>query len=81
MLTKHPRSNSKHSNIPLDCKKKTQKGLGLGIKMQQRKNMKLGQPRHESNSILSFIIFPTLNCRSKRKVLQGEKLLAKHLND
>jgi hypothetical protein len=54
MLTKHPRSNSKHSNIPLDCKKKTQKGLGLGIKMQQRKNMKLGQPRHESKLHTKF---------------------------
>ncbi len=43
--------------------------------------MKLGQLYHEPNSnvqssnsrtILSFIIFPTLNCSSKRKILQGE---------
>jgi len=42
------------------------------------KNVKLGQP---SNSIPSFIIFLTLHCCSKRKVLHGEKNLVEHPND
>jgi hypothetical protein len=70
-----------HPSLQLPILQKKEKKVqahGIMIHDTTEKNVKLRQP---SNSIPSLIIFLTLNCCSKRKVLHGKKKLVEHPND